>query len=165
MRLAAGAPVSAVLPIFAAPKDAAFTLLFALLATTLLAVRTSSALTPLSVAAWRTTALVHAAEAAYVAAVALGVGEAGGRGVLPRDAGRWRAAAHGPALVFVGVVWANAALFAAVWLVKARDEARVLAEAAERRLLKAGALASEKNARDRVARAEAIASAREGKLD
>jgi hypothetical protein len=139
-RLWRGEPLSKVIPVFTGDKDAAFRQLACFLAMMLMCVRVSAAMTPVSVAAWRTVAATHVAEAAYIVAVAFGVGEPRGAHALPVALAEWSVAHTGTA-IFVAIVIANAGLFTGVALVvrgaelrfKQRELARHRAAAADAR--------------------------------
>jgi len=111
LRLAAGADASAVCPCFSSRQPASTSLLFGALAAVLLCVRATSAAHAESVAAWTSTAAVHAVEALFLSAAAFGAGEAAAP-ALPRALAAWRPR-HAPAALFVAAVCANAGLFAA----------------------------------------------------
>jgi hypothetical protein len=114
VRLSLGESLASVVPLFSTTSDvpsASFRLLFTIFAAVLMIVRLSVALTPVSVAAWRTCAGVHAAEALWVA---LEASTHSGRSPPART-------------FFIVAVFANAVLFTATWFVKHAREARFYA--------------------------------------
>ncbi len=120
VRLYNGESMHAVVPVFSGgTKSESFKLLFCMLALLLLAVRTSSALSVKSAAAWRTTALVHIAEALYLVSVACGANES--PAALPARVGALQAK-HAPVVAFLTIVCINAGLFTLVWLWRADEE-------------------------------------------
>lgn len=164
VRLYKGESITTVVPVFTKPQSPAFSALFATLALILLVVRSSSALSPDSAAAWRTTAGVHAAEALFITWAALDNGK------LPHTLADARIS-HAPAAGFVFIVFANALLFSAVAWHKgareaaaaargARDRERLRKEASERKY--AADLARKKVENDeRVAEAARVAATTE----
>jgi len=155
-RLNKGEPLPAVVPAFTTAKGPAFTHLFCFLAVLLLLIRTSTALSIDSAAAWRTAAGAHVAEALYIISIAFGA--SGERPSLPPQL-RDVTPAQMPALAFVGIVAANAGLFVVVWLAKYRAE-RAAAAAARARMDKARVEAKERRRREELAAQKVVNDAR-----
>lgn len=154
-RLWSGEAITSVVPIFGSKKDSAYTLLLCGFVCMLMIVRLSAALTPVSVAAWRTVAATHTAEAFFVTAVALGAGESQGKNksritVLPGSIGEWDSVRHTPVVIFLFIVIANALLFTAVALLVRAAELKYIQRETIRRA-NANADAAAKQSKSKVA--------------